>query len=427
MRLFGEAQNYSGTMGGAPLLGNWTPATAAPLGAVSVTPSTGSGLTKTFSAVYTDPNGASDLEVVYLDFGTSLFAPNSCILVYVPASNALYLFNDASTGVASGSPIKAGTSSTLSNSQCTLSGSGGTPTLAGNYLTAPFALTFAGGFTGSKNIYGMAQNYNGMQSGWPTLGTWNVGGGGSCPTITSFTPTSGSIGTLVTITGSNLVSSSGTASVIVPQQVSGTITVLPTTASATSLAFVIPSGADHGPARRFARGHHHAIRIALHGGSLHRFHHRRHARLHQPVSRAERVLQHPVGEHKRLHAIGPTERHRTPTGVTAQFTPSSMITAGQFVVLNLTAPAGQAVGDLAANGLRGGLDRRLSRNSDRHLTIDRPGPNYLAHRANRCIRLAGDAIGRRHHHDVGPGRKRQHDGLHGARHRFGCGRQLRAH
>ena len=123
-----------------------------------------------FYAQYTDPNGASDIQVVYLDFGSSLFAPNSCIVGYVPVSNVFYLFSDNNAS-ASG-PAAAGSSSTLSNSQCTVSGSGGTAIMAGNNITIPLSISFASGFAGSKNVYGMVQNFSGAYSAWSLLGTW---------------------------------------------------------------------------------------------------------------------------------------------------------------------------------------------------------------------------------------------------------------
>ena len=70
-----------------------------------------------------DTAGAGDIQATYLDFGPSLFAAHSCIVVYVTGNNTLYLFKDDNSGALG--PITAGTSNTVSNSQCTLSGSGG--------------------------------------------------------------------------------------------------------------------------------------------------------------------------------------------------------------------------------------------------------------------------------------------------------------
>ena len=180
--VYGLAQNYSGSQGnGWQIVGSWTPAQAPALGAVSISPTGGSASAQTFRALFTDPNGVSDLQVVYLDFGTSIFAANSCIVAYVSYGNGLYLFNDASNGLVSGS-ITAGGSGALSNSQCTISGAGGSVLMDGDDLTVPVAITFAGGFTGAKNIYGLAQNYEGANGGWQMLGGWNPGGGSAAST-----------------------------------------------------------------------------------------------------------------------------------------------------------------------------------------------------------------------------------------------------
>ncbi len=167
--IYGLAQKYNGTQSAWQLLGTWTPAPVS-LAALSVSPINSSGFgPQVFSAVYSDPNGAADLQVLYLDFGSAVFASGSCIVGYVPASNALYLFDDNNAALPA---ITAGTSTTVSNSQCTLSGSGGTATATGNNLTVPFAITFANGFVGAKNVYGLAQSYSGSQSPWQNFGTW---------------------------------------------------------------------------------------------------------------------------------------------------------------------------------------------------------------------------------------------------------------
>ncbi len=170
MSLFGLAQSYGGAQGGGAVLGTWTPSGSTALGALSVSPSSGSGLSSSFTAVYTDPSGAADLQVLYLDIGGA-GAQHSCFVAYIPASNVLYLFNDTNSTVLG--PITPGTSTSVSNSQCTLSGAGGPAVSGGNNLSIPFAITFASSFNGSRGIYGVAQNYSGSQgSGWRQLGSW---------------------------------------------------------------------------------------------------------------------------------------------------------------------------------------------------------------------------------------------------------------
>jgi hypothetical protein len=165
-----------------------------PVSAVSVSPNAGSGTDlQVFNAVYSDTNGASDLQVVYLDFGAVRDAPHDCKVAYVQASNALYLFNDTNNGVVNGSPITLGAGGSLSNSQCTLSGGNTAATVSGNQLTVPFDIQFLGGYGGKKTIWGLAQTYIGVQSDngvFEALGTWTPAA--STPGVVSVSPNSGS-------------------------------------------------------------------------------------------------------------------------------------------------------------------------------------------------------------------------------------------
>jgi galactose oxidase-like protein len=160
--------------------------------AFSATPNTGSGAgPQVFNTTYFDNNGASDLQAVYLDFGSAGDSPHDCKMAYVPGSNSLFLFNDANNGVVSGSLVLGGGSS-LSNSQCTLFGGSTHATLSGNNLTVPFDIQFLPAYGGLKNIFAVAQSYNGTQSGngaFDVLGTWTPSP--TTPGVVSVTPNSG--------------------------------------------------------------------------------------------------------------------------------------------------------------------------------------------------------------------------------------------
>jgi hypothetical protein len=169
--LLGYAQSYSGATTGWQQLGYWTPSAGGTLTAISVSPFNGSGFgPQTFTASYTDSNGGSDIQVVYLDFGSSVLSANSCIVAYVLSNNSLYLFTNDNSGILG--PISAGTASTVSNKQCTLSGSGGLASLSGNGAMVPFNITFANSFTATQTMFAMVQSYGGAQSPWATLGYW---------------------------------------------------------------------------------------------------------------------------------------------------------------------------------------------------------------------------------------------------------------
>ena len=149
--------------------GSWTPVSIGPPGVVSVTPASGTGVTQTFTAVYSDPNGLNDLNNVRLLVNTAVSGVNACYLYYYPASNTIYLENNADNGTAG--PLTPGSSSTISNGQCTINGTGSSFSNSGNGLTVNYSITFANTFTGSKNVY-LASNSASASSGWVKKGTW---------------------------------------------------------------------------------------------------------------------------------------------------------------------------------------------------------------------------------------------------------------
>jgi hypothetical protein len=193
--IFAVAQTYSGIQSANGVfepIGTWMPAATIP-GVVSVNPSTGSGTgPQVFSAVYSDSGGATDLQAVYLDFGSvGGFAPQNCIAVYTPGLNQMYLFNDNNSGALG--PIAEGAGGgTLSNSQCTLSSGTTSAVSSGTTLTVPFNITFISGYGGKKQIFGLSQTYGGTYSNGgdqTDLGTWEPAP--STPTAVSLNPNSG--------------------------------------------------------------------------------------------------------------------------------------------------------------------------------------------------------------------------------------------
>jgi len=153
--------------------------------AVSVSPSAGSALSQVFTAVYSDPTGASNISSAFVLFNTSVSSAGACYVQYYPSSNLLYLKNDAGTGLSSG--IAPGSSATVSNSQCTLSGTGSSYTVSGNSATLNVALTFTS--AAFNNIYLSAAEKDGSNSGWIEKGGW---GAAAPPSVVSLSPTSGS-------------------------------------------------------------------------------------------------------------------------------------------------------------------------------------------------------------------------------------------
>jgi hypothetical protein len=167
--------------------GTWG-VSAGPPAVVSVTPNAGSGLSQTFSAVYSDPNGAADLATVRLLFNSGVSGAHGCYVTYYPATNLLYLENDGGNAALAG--IAPGSAGSASNSQCTLSGTGSSYSASGNTATLNLALTFTSTLPENTYLYAAEANATASNSGWIKLGTWGASAG--APTVVSVTPNAGS-------------------------------------------------------------------------------------------------------------------------------------------------------------------------------------------------------------------------------------------
>ncbi len=166
--IFMYAEDVSLTNTGVVNKGTWTPAADQAPTVVSVAPTAATGVMNTFALTYSDPNGADDLAVVKVDFGATVSASSSCFVLYYPATNSIELLTD--TGGAS-SKITPG-SGTLSNGQCTVSGSGTTVMRSGDTLTLHLAVTASAAYTGAKNIYMFAEDNSAAKTTYMKKGTW---------------------------------------------------------------------------------------------------------------------------------------------------------------------------------------------------------------------------------------------------------------
>ena len=153
---------------------------------VSVTPNSGSGASQTFSFVFTDPAGATDITATQIGINTSAVGASACWMYYAAATELIYLASDA--GVFSNAGLALGSSGVLQNSQCTINVSGSSVSLSGDTLTLNLALSFAPTFAGTKNIYLWVRNSS-FTSNFIQEGTWTVA---STPAPLSVTPSSGS-------------------------------------------------------------------------------------------------------------------------------------------------------------------------------------------------------------------------------------------
>jgi hypothetical protein len=137
--------------------------------AVSVSPNAGQGATPNFVATFSDLDGGATITAATLLINSALTGANACYVVYI-GGNQIGLVNDSSTAV---NYVTLGGIGTVSNSQCTLSGTGSSVTISGMQLVLAPALTFLPAFGGAKQIY-MNAAAGALNSGWQTMGGWTV-------------------------------------------------------------------------------------------------------------------------------------------------------------------------------------------------------------------------------------------------------------
>ena len=185
----------------------------------SVVPASGTGPGQRFSFTVSDQGGSGFIVDVAMLFATTLDLNNACSLVYDRPTNTISLaYDNPANGAAT---LVLGSSTVISNHQCTLRGANSTVSAGTTSLIVTLDLNFNATFFGAKNIFLYAAESN-TNSGWVTVGSWNVTGG--APTADSVNPASGSglspnfIFTVsdsvldLNITGMNLLVTSGSPS-----------------------------------------------------------------------------------------------------------------------------------------------------------------------------------------------------------------------
>jgi hypothetical protein len=178
--------NHSNVSSGWQAKGAWTIPSATAVN-VSVSPGSGSGTAQSFSFVYSDQSGFTDISSVDVLFQSQLSAANACYAIYVPSNNTIVLINDSGAGAAGSATL--GTVGTLTNSQCTIDTGASSASGSGTNLTLNVAVTFKPPFAGAKNIYMVSGNGNNISSGWQVKGAWTVPD--AVPADVSVSPASG--------------------------------------------------------------------------------------------------------------------------------------------------------------------------------------------------------------------------------------------
>lgn len=141
--------------------------------AATVIPPSGVGAAQSFTFTFSDPSGVFSSTQGHMLINSSQNGQDSCYLIYVTATNSLYLHTD--DGIAFTGPLTPGGSGTLSNSQCSVPVSSAAASVSGGNLVVTADISFAVAFEGNKNIYMLTYD-NGFNGGWIAAGTWTVSG-----------------------------------------------------------------------------------------------------------------------------------------------------------------------------------------------------------------------------------------------------------
>jgi hypothetical protein len=138
---------------------------------ISVVPSSARGPAQIFIATYQDPKGGSHIAKAALSVMASNVQPgsksgwstNECLIRFDLTQNAIWLAPNMG-GTWGYHPIVAGSSSTLSNSQCTVMASGSSARTLGNMAIVSFKVKFAPEFVGEKQLFLQCADINGKWS-----------------------------------------------------------------------------------------------------------------------------------------------------------------------------------------------------------------------------------------------------------------------
>ena len=234
-----EAWDTGGLHTGPVNRGSYTVIANGTPSAVSVTPSSGSGNQQSFAFLFSDPNGGTDISgMQLLVAGTGDGYTSACDFWIDRGSNGIWLRNDANNSW--GSPVIAGQSGTLQNSQCVLDSATSSIVPSGTNLNVTLNITnFKPAYVGTHAITMEASDYGGLHVGPVQRGTYTVTAAAPDFSLaispSSRTVTAGS-GTTYTVTVTAINGFSGTVTFQNP-------TGLPTGASASyNPASVIGSG-----------------------------------------------------------------------------------------------------------------------------------------------------------------------------------------
>ncbi len=138
----------------------------------SVTSSSWTGTTATLQLTIADWNGYSDLSGAGTLINSSLNGTGACWFYYDLGSKTISLASDSTL---TWNSIPQGSASTISNSQCSITGTSVSSVAITGGATISVTVTFnRQNFAGPRNIYVVALSNEGLASGYQSEGAWTV-------------------------------------------------------------------------------------------------------------------------------------------------------------------------------------------------------------------------------------------------------------
>ncbi len=162
------AKNSSGSTSSAVWSFTTAANSSATLGAVSASPSAGSGTTRTFAFTYSVPKGLANANVL---INTSASGQRACWFNYAAGSRTITLADDRAVSW-SGAVVGSGT--VLQNTQCSIAANSVSVLTTGSTVRLTVAIVFKSAFAGTHNLYLRVQDMAGTMTPFTKMGTWTV-------------------------------------------------------------------------------------------------------------------------------------------------------------------------------------------------------------------------------------------------------------
>jgi subtilisin family serine protease len=151
------------------------PSSVAPPQIISLSPASSTtkyDVYKTYTTVFSDLDGADDIEKCYMLINSALSGVNSFCGYYNRQENKLYLINNAGTGYTGG--FAPGSANKIENAVSILDCKNTSVAVDGDKVTINWSVAFKPSFIGNKNVWLMVVDKLGANSGFKLMGDVNI-------------------------------------------------------------------------------------------------------------------------------------------------------------------------------------------------------------------------------------------------------------